>query len=42
MRRAPEDTLLVASDREDFYNALRTKLNWSGGNLLGSGGKNDA
>jgi NAD+ kinase len=42
IRRAPQDTLLVASDREDFYNALRTKLNWSGGNLAEQGGKNDA
>ena len=42
IRRAPRDTLLIASDREDFYNALRTKLNWSGGNLSGPGGKSDA
>jgi NAD+ kinase len=42
IRRAPRDTLLVASDREDFYSALRTKLNWSGGNMAGQGGKNDA
>jgi NAD+ kinase len=41
IRRAPKDTLLIASDREDFYNALRTKLNWSGGDS-GPGGKNDA
>jgi NAD+ kinase len=31
IRRAPADTLLIASDRDDFYNALRAKLNWSGG-----------
>jgi NAD+ kinase len=42
IRRAPNDTLLVASDREDFYNALRTKLNWSGGSLSAQSGKNDA
>ncbi|MDR0597908.1 MAG: NAD(+)/NADH kinase [Treponema sp.] len=42
IRRAPKDTLLIASDREDFYNALRTKLNWSGGNLSVPGGKSDA
>jgi NAD+ kinase len=42
IRRAPNDTLLVASDREDFYNALRTKLNWSGGSISELGGKNDA
>jgi NAD+ kinase len=42
IRRAPRDTLLVASDREDFYNALRTKLNWSGGSMAAQGGKNDA
>jgi NAD+ kinase len=42
IRRAPRDTLLIAADREDFYNALRTKLNWSGGNLAAQGGINDA
>jgi NAD+ kinase len=42
IRRAPKDTILVASDREDFYHALRTKLNWSGGSISGQGGKNDA
>jgi NAD+ kinase len=42
IRRAPRDTLLVASDREDFYNALRTKLNWSGGSISEHGGKHDA
>jgi NAD+ kinase len=42
IRRAPNDTLLVASDREGFYSALRTKLNWSGGSLSAQGGKNDA
>jgi NAD+ kinase len=40
--RAPQDTILVASDREDFYHALRTKLNWSGGSMIAHGGKNDA
>jgi NAD+ kinase len=33
IRRSPRDALLIASDREGFYNALRTKLNWSGGSL---------
>jgi NAD+ kinase len=42
IRRAPRDALLIAADREDFYNALRTKLNWSGGNIAAQGGKNDA
>ncbi|MDR1248063.1 MAG: NAD(+)/NADH kinase [Treponema sp.] len=42
IRRAPADTLLIASDRDDFYNALRSKLNWSGGNLSDQTGKNDA
>jgi NAD+ kinase len=42
IRRSPNDTLLVASDREDFYNALRTKLNWSGGSLSAQGGQTDA
>jgi NAD+ kinase len=42
IRRAPRDTLLIASDREDFYNALRSKLNWSGGNTAAFGGENDA
>jgi NAD+ kinase len=42
IRRASRDTLLVASDREDFYSALRTKLNWSGGSISEHGGKNDA
>jgi NAD+ kinase len=41
IRRAPRDTLLIASDREDFYNALRAKLNWSGGSF-GQGGQSDA
>ncbi|MDR3122820.1 MAG: NAD(+)/NADH kinase [Treponema sp.] len=40
--RAPRDTLLVASDREDFYHALRAKLNWSGGSICGYGGESDA
>jgi NAD+ kinase len=31
--RSPKDVLLIASDRRGFYNALRTKLNWSGGSL---------
>jgi NAD+ kinase len=35
LRRSPRDALLIASDREGFYNALRTKLNWSGGSLTG-------
>ena len=38
IRRAPRDALLIASDREGFYNALRTKLNWSGGSLTLGGG----
>jgi NAD+ kinase len=42
IRRAPADTLLIASSRDDFYNALRSKLNWSGGNLFDQTGKNDA
>ena len=42
IRRAPKDTLLITSNREDFYTALRTKLNWSGGNIPGPGGENDA
>jgi NAD+ kinase len=33
--RSSHDVLLVASDRRGFYNALRTKLNWSGGSLAG-------
>jgi NAD+ kinase len=42
IRRSPRDTLLIASDREDFYNALRAKLNWSGGSIAAPGGENDA
>ncbi|MFP3040711.1 NAD(+)/NADH kinase [Treponema primitia] len=38
IRRSPRDALLIASDREDFYRALRTKLNWSGGSLTGEVG----
>jgi NAD+ kinase len=37
LRRAPRDALLIASDREGCYNALRTKLNWSGGSLTVGG-----
>ena len=36
INRAPYDAQLIASDRQVFYNALRTKLNWSG-NIPGSG-----
>jgi NAD+ kinase len=42
IRRSPTDTLLIASDRDDFYNALRAKLNWSGGCLSGPNGRIDA
>jgi NAD+ kinase len=42
IHRAPKDTLLVAANREDFYNALRTKLNWSGGSLSEQGWKGNA
>jgi NAD+ kinase len=38
IRRSPWDALLIASDREGFYRALRTKLNWSGGTLTGGTG----
>jgi NAD+ kinase len=38
IRRSPWDALLIASDREGFYRALRTKLNWSGGSLTGGTG----
>ncbi|AEF84996.1 putative inorganic polyphosphate/ATP-NAD kinase [Treponema primitia ZAS-2] len=38
IHRAPRDALLIASDREGFYKALRTKLNWSGGSLTGGAG----
>jgi NAD+ kinase len=41
IRRAPRDALLVASNREDFYSALRNKLNWSGGSA-GHGERSDA
>jgi NAD+ kinase len=30
LRQAPYQALLVFSDRNAFYKALRTKLNWSG------------
>jgi NAD+ kinase len=31
--RSARDVLLIGSGRRGFYNALRTKLNWSGGSL---------
>jgi NAD+ kinase len=42
IRRSSADTLLIASGRDDFYNALRAKLNWSGGNLADQDGRSDA
>jgi NAD+ kinase len=38
IRRASRDVQLIASDRRNFYKALRTKLNWSGGSLTGAAG----
>jgi NAD+ kinase len=38
IRRASRDVQLIASDRRNFYKALRTKLNWSGGSLSGAAG----
>lgn len=31
IRKAPREAKIVASDRQGFYRALQTKLNWSGG-----------
>jgi NAD+ kinase len=31
IRRAKRDAILIASSRQGFYRALRSKLNWSGG-----------
>ncbi|HCM25299.1 MAG: NAD(+) kinase [Treponema sp. GWB1_62_6] len=31
VRKAPKKAMLVASDRGEFFTALRSKLNWSGG-----------
>jgi NAD+ kinase len=44
IRQAPYRAELVASDRELFYRALRTKLGWSGGDQshAGYGGGGDA
>jgi NAD+ kinase len=42
-RKAPFEARLIASDREVFYRALRTKLAWSGGTShAGYAGGNDA
>jgi NAD+ kinase len=44
LRQAPYQALLIFSDRDAFYHALRTKLNWSGahkdtaGEAAGGGG----
>jgi NAD+ kinase len=40
--RSAKDVLLIASDRRGFYNALRTKLNWSGGSLAAPEDTDDA
>jgi len=29
-RRAPRDTLIILSDQRNFYEVLRSKLNWAG------------
>ncbi|MDR1507911.1 MAG: NAD(+)/NADH kinase [Treponema sp.] len=43
IRQAPYKALLVASNREMFYEALRTKLGWSGGTVhAGYDGGSDA
>lgn len=38
IRQAPYAALLIGSGREDFYRALRSKLNWSGPAASGGGG----
>jgi NAD+ kinase len=37
LKKAPYQCLLIASGRENYYHALKTKLSWTGGGELQSG-----